>query len=98
MDNVTHTLFAATLARTPLGRAGRGTMAALVIASNAPDIDIVATAGGAESYLRWHRSLTHGPLGVVALGVVTAALVSGGLYFWRRTHPTAVPEESATVA
>ena len=47
MDNVTHTLFALTLARTPLARAGRGTAVALVLASNAPDIDIVATFGGA---------------------------------------------------
>ena len=55
MDNVTHTLFALTLARTPLGRAGRGTTMALVLASNAPDIDIVATVGGGPSYLTWHR-------------------------------------------
>jgi membrane-bound metal-dependent hydrolase YbcI (DUF457 family) len=75
MDNVTHTLFAATLARTPLSRAGRGTTAALILASNAPDIDIVATAGGAVKYLTWHRGLTHGPLGVVGLGLVTAGLV-----------------------
>jgi membrane-bound metal-dependent hydrolase YbcI (DUF457 family) len=79
MDNVTHTLFAATLARTPIGRAGRGTTAALILASNAPDIDIVATAGGAISYLQWHRGPTHGPLGVVALGLITAGLVCGGL-------------------
>ena len=46
MDNLTHTLFALTLARTPLARAGRGTAAALVLASNAPDIDIVATHRG----------------------------------------------------
>jgi membrane-bound metal-dependent hydrolase YbcI (DUF457 family) len=75
LDNVTHTLFAATLARTPLARAGRGTTAALIIASNAPDIDIVATAGGPLKYLEWHRGPTHGPLGIVGLGVVTAALV-----------------------
>ncbi len=75
MDNVTHTLFAATLARTPLSRAGRGTTAALILASNAPDIDIVATAGGSVNYLSWHRGLSHGPLGIVGLGVVTAALV-----------------------
>jgi len=79
MDNVTHTLFALTLARTPLGRAGRGTTAALVLASNAPDIDIVATWGGAQSYMRWHRGPTHGPLGIVALGLVTAGLVWTGL-------------------
>ena len=78
MDNITHTLFGATLARTPLGRAGRGTTAALLLASNAPDIDIVATAGGAMKYLEWHRGPTHGPLGVLLLGLATAALVAGG--------------------
>jgi inner membrane protein len=75
VDNVTHTLFALTLARTRLGRAGRGATAALVVASNAPDIDIVAAARGATSYLAWHRGPTHGPLGVVVLGVASAGLV-----------------------
>src|SRR5947207_3143722 len=49
MDNVTHTLFALTLSRTRLTRGGRGTTIALVLASNAPDIDIcllVAVAAG----------------------------------------------------
>jgi membrane-bound metal-dependent hydrolase YbcI (DUF457 family) len=73
LDNVTHTLFAATLARTRLGRVGRGATAALIIASNAPDIDFVSAAGGASSYLTWHRGPTHGLLGVVGLGLVTAA-------------------------
>jgi membrane-bound metal-dependent hydrolase YbcI (DUF457 family) len=77
MDNLTHSLFGATLARTPLGRAGRGTTAALIIASNVPDLDIVTTAGGSISYLQWHRGPTHGPIGIVALGLVTAAIVSG---------------------
>ena len=75
MDNVTHTLFALTLARTPLARAGRGTAVALVLASNAPDVDIVATIGGAPSYLTWHRGPTHGALGIVWLGLVVAGLV-----------------------
>src|SRR5262245_11044746 len=75
MDNLTHTLFALTLARTPLGRAGRGTATTLVMASNAPDIDAVSTLGGANSYLRWHRGPTHGPLGIVGLGVAAALIV-----------------------
>ncbi|HEV3139674.1 MAG TPA: metal-dependent hydrolase, partial [Vicinamibacterales bacterium] len=76
MDNVTHTLFALTLARTPLGRAGRGTTAALILASNAPDVDIVtAIPGGFVTYLRWHRGPTHGLLGIVGLGLVSAAIV-----------------------
>ena len=86
MDNITHTLFAATLARTPLGRSGRGTTAALILASNAPDIDIVATAGGALKYLEWHRGPTHGPLGIVGLGIITAALVVGGRLIVDRRH------------
>jgi membrane-bound metal-dependent hydrolase YbcI (DUF457 family) len=75
LDNLTHTLFGLTLARTALGRAGRGTTAALVIASNAPDVDIVATASGALTYLRWHRGPTHGPIGLVGLGLATASFV-----------------------
>ena len=77
MDNLTHTLFGLTLARTPLGRAGRGATTALVIASNAPDIDIVTTLRGGVSYLQWHRGPSHGPIGLVVLGLLTAALVRG---------------------
>src|SRR5919198_140786 len=84
VDNLTHTLFAITLRRTALGRAGRGATAALVIASNAPDVDIVTTAGGAVSYLRWHRGPTHGPIGIVSLGLIPAALV----WLWPRATAT----------
>src|SRR5438046_3554535 len=90
MDNVTHTLFALTLARTPLGRAGRGTTAALVLASNAPDIDIVAAVRGGVSYLAWHRGPTHGALGIAGLSLVTAGLVwLGRRELDRRARPSA---------
>ena len=69
MDNLTHTLFAVTLARTPLGRAGRGTTTALILASNAPDIDIVTTAARRRRLSAVARGPTHGPLGIVGLGV-----------------------------
>jgi membrane-bound metal-dependent hydrolase YbcI (DUF457 family) len=91
LDNLTHSLFGATLARTPLARAGRGTMAALVLASNAPDVDIVATAGGAAKYLEWHRGMTHGPLGIVGLGVVSASLIWIGRRFYDRRWPPKSP-------
>ncbi|MGE5245009.1 MAG: metal-dependent hydrolase [Betaproteobacteria bacterium] len=87
MDNLTHTLFGATLARTPLGRAGRGTTAALLLASNAPDIDIVTATNGSTSYLRWHRGPTHGLLGIVVLGVATAGVVWAGQRLVRRKEP-----------
>lgn len=84
MDNLTHSLFGLTLARTPLSRAGRGVTITLLLASSAPDIDIVASAGGLANYLAWHRGPTHGPLGIVGLGFLSAALVWLGDRFWRR--------------
>lgn len=66
-----------------MGRAGSGTTLTLLLASNAPDIDIVTTAGGALSYLEWHRGPTHGPLGVLALGVVAASIAWCGTRLWR---------------
>jgi inner membrane protein len=83
LDNLTHSLFGLTAARTPLRRAGRGTTVALLLASNAPDIDIVTTLGGAVSYLHWHRGPTHGPLGVVGLALV-CALLARAAASWRR--------------
>jgi membrane-bound metal-dependent hydrolase YbcI (DUF457 family) len=91
LDNLTHSLFGATLARTPLARAGRGTTAALVLASNAPDVDILATAGGAVKYLEWHRGMTHGPIGIVGLGIISAALVWIGRRFYDRRWPPRRP-------
>src|SRR5262245_38248391 len=84
MDNVTHTLFALTLARTPLGRE-RGSTAALVLASNAPDSDFLVSMTGA-SYLDGHRGPPHGPWGVVGLGIFVAALVcvADGLWLFDR--------------
>jgi membrane-bound metal-dependent hydrolase YbcI (DUF457 family) len=98
LDNLTHTLVGATLARTPLGRAGRGTLAALLLASNAPDIDIVATAGGGLKYLEWHRGPTHGPLGVVGLGVLTAGLVWIGRRLRDRRSPPPADARDASFA
>ena len=88
MDNLTHSLFGLTLARTPLGRGGRAATIALVLASNAPDIDIVTTAGGAAKYLAWHRGPTHGPLGVIGLGLIVAGLVVAGERLLDRTSRT----------
>ena len=92
MDNVTHTLVGLTLARTPLGRAGRGTTTALVLASNAPDIDVVSLARGSANYMHWHRGPTHGPLGVVALGLVSAAIA-----WWWETRDRARADRARSV-
>src|ERR1700730_11835024 len=91
MDNLTHTLFALTLARTPLGRAGRGTTATLVLASNAPDLDVVAPAHGAPSYLAWRRGPTHGPLGILGVGLLAAWVVWVGLSILEKRSPSGEP-------
>jgi inner membrane protein len=79
---MTHSLFGLTLARTRLGRVGQGATVALLLASNAPDIDIVTTGGGAATYLEWHRGPTHGPLGVIGLGLVVAAIALATRSLW----------------
>jgi membrane-bound metal-dependent hydrolase YbcI (DUF457 family) len=94
LDNLTHSLFGLTLARTPLGRAGRGTTAALLLASNAPDIDVALAAGGPQNYLRFHRGPTHGPLGILGLSLVVAGLVCA----LRRRLDRRTSEPGASVA
>jgi membrane-bound metal-dependent hydrolase YbcI (DUF457 family) len=89
LDNLTHSLFGLTLARTPLGRAGRGTTPALLLASNVPDLDIIVTAGGAAQYLQWHRGPTHGPLGAIALSLLIAIIVWVGRRRWDRSSSDA---------
>ena len=79
MDNLTHTLVGVTLVRAGLGARTPGATAAMVIASNIPDADIVTAFGGAVDYLAAHRGPTHGVLGVVLLALVTGAIVAG----WR---------------
>ncbi len=86
MDNLTHSLVAITLARTRLQQAGKGTTATLLLASNAPDIDIVtAFVGGTGAYLAAHRGPSHGPLGILALGIACALIVRA----WRSLGPGA---------
>ncbi len=81
MDNVTHTLSALVLARAGLERLGPGTTAALVAASNAPDLDIVTSIHGTAAYLAYHRGFTHSVAGgaLIALGIalVVRLLVEG---------------------
>ena len=48
----------------------------MLVAANAPDLDIVtAMTGGAVPYLAAHRGATHGPLGVVLLGLAIALVI-----------------------
>ena len=88
MDNLTHSLFGWTLARAGLGRSLPHATATLIVASNIPDIDIVAGLHDGVDYLAVHRGPTHGPLGIVGLGLLTAALIST----WQRIGSRRTPE------
>src|SRR6185436_7363418 len=76
VDNITHSLFGWTVARAGLGRRVPYATATLILASNAPDVDIVSGFRSGVDYLAAHRGPTHGPLGVIGLGFVTAGIIS----------------------
>jgi len=74
MDNITHTLTAVMFSRAGLNRLSPHATALLVLAANAPDLDILVAIAGPASYLHNHRGLTHSILGVPILALLVAAL------------------------
>ncbi len=76
MDNVTHTLCSLAVARAgAAARLGPGSTACLLIAGNAPDLDIVTAAQGSLAYLAHHRGFTHGLAGAVVVAMLAGLLV-----------------------
>jgi inner membrane protein len=71
MFNSTHTLAGIALARAGLNRWAPYATWTAIIASNLPDIDIVAQFSGTATYLNYHRGITHT---VVALPVLSLLL------------------------
>lgn len=63
MDPLTHSATGLFLSRAGLGRFSPYAAWILVLAANAPDIDIVMLAGGQLNYLNYHRHLTHSLIG-----------------------------------
>jgi inner membrane protein len=86
MDNLTHTLAGIALSQAGLNRRSRFATLALILGSNAPDVDIVSRLGGSATYLQDHRGITHSLAGVTALALIlTAAIYFAG----RRAKPKA---------
>jgi inner membrane protein len=81
LDNLTHTLLGAALARTRLGRLSPFATPALVVGANLPDLDaVVRLWAGREGYLVHHRGLTHAVPGIA----LQALLLAGGLRWLER--------------
>ena len=76
MDPLTHTATGLFLSRIGLKRWTPLATPILLLAANAPDIDIVSAAGGSLSYLHYHRHLTHSLLAMPVMAIGTVALVA----------------------
>jgi inner membrane protein len=75
MDNLTHTAIGLFLSRAGLNRWTPRATAILLLAANAPDIDVVSAAGGPLNYLHYHRHLTHSLVAMPVLALAAVALV-----------------------
>ncbi len=90
MDNLTHALVGATIAKAGAERTTPLATATLVIAANAPDIDIFAYTHGQYFALSFRRGITHGLPALVVLPFVVAGIMLGwDRWVRRRRHPDA---------
>ena len=75
MDPIAHSLVGASLSETRLRRLTHLAAPTLVLAANAPDIDVLSLVGGSDFSLGFRRGWTHGVLAMVVLPVVLASLI-----------------------
>src|SRR5439155_27215011 len=75
MDNLTHTAIGLFLARAGLRRLSPYATPMILLAANAPDMDVVSAAGGSLNYLHYHRHLTHSLAALPFLAILAVALV-----------------------
>jgi inner membrane protein len=92
VDNLTHTLVGAALSKSGVERITPLATATLVVAANAPDVDVLSHAHSQWFALSFRRGLTHG---IPAL-IVLPWVVAGMMAVWdtrvrRRRHPALPP-------
>ena len=75
MDPLTHTAIGLFLSRAGLNRWTPRAAPILMLAANAPDIDIVSAAGGSIGYLHYHRHLTHSLIAMPVMALLPVLLV-----------------------
>ncbi len=97
MDPVCHSLVGLTMGQSGLARRTPLAVPTLVLAANAPDIDVV-TMFTTDVWMYYRRGWTHGPIAMVALPLAVTALVVG----WdrlvrRRRWPEAPPAAAGAV-
>jgi len=75
MDPLTHTATGLFLSRAGLNRWTPQAVPILMLAANAPDIDIVTAGGGWLNYLHYHRHLTHSLIAMPVMAILPVLLV-----------------------
>lgn len=89
MDSITHTLAGIAIARVGGDRKTPLAAATLILASNAPDIDIFSVWLGSFGSLAFRRGLTHGPIALPLLTLsVTALILLWDRFVRRRRDPS----------
>jgi inner membrane protein len=98
LDNLTHSLAGAALAKAGLERRTPLATATLVLAANVPDVDMLAYANGAYYALAVRRGLTHGvPAMLVLPFVVAGAILAWDRWIRLRRRPEALPARPRAV-
>jgi len=95
MDNLTHSLVAATLGRTGLREKVPGGTVSLIAAANLADLDVVSSFWGNLYYLTYHRGFSHSVVGTLIL----AAVLTGVLWLVGRVrgHPASLRQITLAV-
>src|ERR1019366_5685795 len=75
MDPLTHTATGLFLSRVGLGLWTPRALPILLLAANAPDLDILTASGGSLNYLHYHRHLTHSLIAMPVMGILPVLLV-----------------------
>lgn len=92
MDPITHTLAGAVMARVGGDRKTPLAAATLMLAANAPDVDIISTGWGSFASIAFRRGWTHGPIALLLLPLVlTLAILAWDRFVRLRRTPDAPP-------
>jgi len=91
LEPVTHFLTGACLGRAGLNRTTALATVTMTLATEMPDIDIVAYLGGSVTGFQHHRGITHSVVGAPLNAAITLALVYGMFLWMRRRNPATTP-------